>query len=62
MEFVSGSGGASAALFAMCVHECVAHRGPADNRDPWPARITAALVFLIQPIGGKGKGEKNSDE
>ena len=28
-----------------------------DNRDTRPARITAALVFLIQLLGGEGKGE-----
>ena len=32
-------------------------RGQTDNFDMWPARITAALVFLIQLLGGEGKGE-----
>jgi len=35
------------ALFTVCASEC----------NSWPARFTAALVFLIQLLGGKGKGK-----
>ena len=37
-------------------------RGQSDEHDKLPVRLTAALVFLIQLLAGKGKGEKNSDE
>ena len=39
-------------------------RGRADKRDTWPARLTAALVFLIQLVGGQSKGKRTvtSDE
>jgi len=32
-------------------------RGQSNNRDSRPVSITAALVLLIQLLGGKGKGE-----
>ena len=31
--------------------------GQSNNRDSRPVSITAALVFLIQLLGGEGKGE-----
>ena len=53
------------AVFAICAHECVSstlHARPVGQSHMRPARLTAALVFLIQLLAGKGKGEKNSDK
>jgi len=45
------AGGAYITLSAMCAG------GPADNHATRPARFTAALVFLIQLLGGQRKGK-----
>lgn len=67
VRFRSGVGSAKqqtihSAMRAQITRAYAHVRGQSDNRDSRPVSITAALVFLIQLRGGKGKGEKNSDK